>query len=189
MQCNVIMLMSRMRGQPVSLYMNRKLERQHTMAPLAALMGPFASYLYEMYDKWCDITCEQVDRTMHEAISHWWSGALPICTKISVENFRQMVLVFTGTENRNGIELYHLQNTGKVFAFSGWRLALVIQTNGTEKFGRFGKNGKSILPRKVLPFSRKISTGMNRSIWILPVISGFSIQMVSVPGLHASGVH
>ena len=44
------------------------------MAPLAALMGPFASYLYEMYDKWSDITGEQVDRTMHEAISHGWSG-------------------------------------------------------------------------------------------------------------------
>ena len=27
--------------------------------------------------------------------------------------------IFFGTENRNGIELYHLQNTGKVFAFSG----------------------------------------------------------------------
>ena len=26
---------------------------------------------------------------------------------------------FFGTENRNGIELYQLQNTGKVFAFSG----------------------------------------------------------------------
>ena len=27
--------------------------------------------------------------------------------------------IFSGTENRNGVELYHLQNTGKVFAFSG----------------------------------------------------------------------
>ena len=33
-------------GVLFTLYMNRKLERQHTMAPLAALMGPFASYLY-----------------------------------------------------------------------------------------------------------------------------------------------
>ena len=38
-------------GVLFTLYMNRKLERQHTMAPLAAFMGPFASYLYEMYDK------------------------------------------------------------------------------------------------------------------------------------------
>ena len=32
--------------------------------------------------------------------------------------------IFFGTENRNGIKLYHLQNTGKVFAFSqdeAWR--------------------------------------------------------------------
>ena len=27
--------------------------------------------------------------------------------------------IFFGTENRNGIELYHLQNTGKVSVFSG----------------------------------------------------------------------
>ena len=26
--------------------------------------------------------------------------------------------ILLGTENRNGIELYHLQNTGKFFAFS-----------------------------------------------------------------------
>ena len=56
--------------------------------------------------------------------------------------------IFLGTENRNRIEwvieLYHLQNTGKVFAFSrheAWHY-IVIQTNGTENFGRFGKNGK-----------------------------------------------
>ena len=46
--------------------------------------------------------------------------------------FRQMVLVFCfGTENGNGTELYHLQDTGKFFAFSRHKsLALVIQTNG-----------------------------------------------------------
>ena len=38
------------------------------------------------------------------------------------------------------------------------------ETNGTENFGRFGKNGKKVIPRKVLLFFRKISTGMNRSI-------------------------
>ena len=83
---------------------------------------------------------------------------------------------------RNGIELYHLQNTGKFFRFlSTWSLALVIQTNGTKNFGRFSKNGKKVISRKVLPFFRKISPGMNNSIWILPAISGFSIQMVSAP--------
>ena len=39
--------------------------------------------------------------------------------EISVKNFCQMVLVFFfGTENRNWIELYHLQNTCKFFTFS-----------------------------------------------------------------------
>ena len=46
-------------------------------------------------------------------------GALIICTEISLKNFRKMVLVFfLAPKNRNGIELYHLQNTGKFFAFS-----------------------------------------------------------------------
>ena len=68
----------------------------------------------------------------------------------------------------------------KIFRFlSTWSRALAIQTNGTENFGRFGKNGKKVIPRKVLLFFRKISTGMNQSIWILPGIFGFSIQMVS----------
>ena len=64
--------------------------------------------------------------------------------------------IFFGTKNRNGIELYHLQNTGKVFAFSG-----------TENFGRFGKNGKKVIARKVLLFSGKFP------------LYGFFIQMVS----------
>ena len=73
--------------------------------------------------------------------------------QISLKNFRQMVLVFFGTENRNGIELYHLQNTGKFFAFlSTWSLALVIQTYGAENFGRFGKNGQKVIPWKGLLF-------------------------------------
>ena len=59
-------------------------------------------------------------------------GALTICTEISSKNFRQMVLVFFffGTENRNRIEFYHVQNTSKCFTFSRtWSLALVIHTN------------------------------------------------------------
>ena len=74
--------------------------------------------------------------------------------------------IFLATENRHGIELYHVQNTGKFFTFSRHEacMALVIQTNGTENFGRFGKNGKKVIPRKILLFLRKISTGMNRSI-------------------------
>ena len=67
---------------------------------------------------------------------------------------------------------------------STWSLALVIQTNGTENFARFGKNGKKVMSRNVLLFFQQISTGMNRSIWILPEISGFSVQMVSVGCFH-----
>ena len=57
-------------------------------------------------------------------------------------NFRQMALVFFffGTKKRNRIELCHLQNTGKSFAFS-WHQAW---------HGRFGKNGKTVIPQKVL---------------------------------------
>ena len=44
---------------------------------------------------------------------------------------------------------------------------------GTENFGRFGKNGKKVIARKVLLFFRKIPTGMNRSIWVSPEFPGF----------------
>lgn len=56
------------------------------------------------------------------------------------------------TENRNGVELYHLQNTDKAFAFSreeAW--------HGTGiKFTQFGRSGITVksMPRKKLPFSR-----------------------------------
>ena len=42
------------------------------------------------------------------------------------------------------------------------RLALIIQTNGSENFGRCGKSGKKIIPWKVLAFLGKNSAGMNR---------------------------
>ena len=90
--------------------------------------------------------------------------------------FLQMELVFFRTENRNGINFYHsLQNTGKFFAFSkdeACLALLVIQTNGTENFGRFGKTGKKVIPWNILPFSQKTSSGMNRSIWIFAGITG-----------------
>ena len=63
-----------------------------------------------------------------------------------------------------------------------------IQTNGTENFGHFGKNRKKVIPQKVLLIFHKISTGMNRSIWILPRIPGFSIQMVSVQTLFLNSI-
>ena len=58
--------------------------------------------------------------------------------------------------------MYHLQNTGTFFAGSS-----NPNIYGTENFSRFGKNEKMVVPNKVLLFSRKMSTGMNRSIWIL----------------------
>ena len=117
------------------------------------------------------------------------SNSLPFVRKL-----RQKCLTNgTGFENvsekRHWLELYHLRNTmallGKDRHFSPSNsrgsLALVNQTNCTKNFSRFGKNGKKVIPRKVFLFFRKISTGMNCSIWILPGITGFSIQMVSAP--------
>ena len=74
--------------------------------------------------------------------------------------------------------MYHLQNTSKFCTFSrheAWH-SLVIQTNGTENFGRFGKNGKKGNTTKHITFSRKMFSGMNRFILILHGISEFSIQ-------------
>ena len=104
---------------------------------------------------------------------------LTICTEISVKNVRTGI--FLGIENKNGIKLYHLQIPVNFSLSLDLEPGTCIQTNGTENFGRFGKNGKKVIPRKVLLFFWKISTGMNRPIWILLGIWGFSIQMVSVP--------
>ena len=73
--------------------------------------------------------------------------------------------IFFGTENRNGIELYHLQNTGQFFLSSldlkpgagnpkKWYRKISI---GSVKKGEKGNDSKGIT------FLRKISTGMNRS--------------------------
>ena len=110
--------------------------------------------------------------------------ALTICTEISVENFRQMVLAFFWHRKQERDLFVPFTKYQLSFRFLWtWSLALVIQTNGTENFGRFGKNRKKVKPRKVLLSFWKISTGMKRSIWILHGISGFSIQMVSARNL------
>ena len=57
-------------------------------------------------------------------------------------------------------------------------LALQEWTNGTELFGNSGKSEKKEIPRKVLPFLRKLS------ISIHPGISENSIQMVSTHVFH-----
>lgn len=54
-----------------------------------------------------------------------------------------------------------------------------MQTNGTKNFSHFGKNTKKVIPRKILLLLRKISSGRNHPISILPGITRFSIQMVS----------
>ena len=83
--------------------------------------------------------------------------------------------IFLGTENRNGIELYHLRNTGKVFAFSGHEASDYIQPNKwyrkisivSVKKGEKGNDSKAgaLMDScsKGITFFRKISTGMNRS--------------------------
>ena len=84
--------------------------------------------------------------------------------------------IFLATENRNGIELYHVQNIGKFFTFSRHEacMALVIQTNGTENFGRFRKNGKKVIPQRYYFFSGKFPPG-----WTVPF--EFSPEFPSFP--------
>ena len=106
---------------------------------------------------------------------------LTICTKISVKNFCEMVLAFFFWHRKQERDwVVPFTKYRYIFRFlSTLSLTLVIQTNGTENFGRFGKNGRTVTPRKVVLYFRKISTGMKRSIWIFPGISGYSIQTVS----------
>ena len=80
-----------------------------------------------------------------------------------MKNFCQMVLVFflalkTGTGLSCTIYKI-LVNFSLSQNMSS--LALVIQTNGTENFVHFGKNGKKVIPRKVpvLLFSGKFPQG------------------------------
>ena len=70
--------------------------------------------------------------------------------------------IFFGTENRNGIELYHLRNTGKVFAFSGHEASHYIQPNKWYRkisIVSVKKKGKKVMTRKVLLFSGKFPPG------------------------------
>ena len=86
---------------------------------------------------------------------------------------------FFRTENRNWTEFYHLKNIKyqQIFRFllSGI-LVPVIQSDGTENFDRSAKSGKKVILRKVSPFFHRDAS---RSIWSLPGITGFSVQMVS----------
>ena len=77
-----------------------------------------------------------------------------------VKTFRQMVLVFFfGTETGTGLSCT-ITKYWEIFRFLLTRSqALVIPTNGSENFDRFGKNGKKGIPRKVVLFSRKFLLG------------------------------
>ena len=104
--------------------------------------------------------------------------------EILVKNFRQMVLVFFWYEKQERDWVVPFTKYWLIFRFlSTWSLPLVIQTTGTENFGRFGKNRKKVIPQKVLLIFHKISTRMNSSIRILPGIPRFSIPMVSAQTL------
>ena len=63
-------------------------------------------------------------RKFHDFVSFSFTfSVLAKFRALTIFNFGEKFLsngagIFFGTENRNGIELYHLQNTGKFFAFS-----------------------------------------------------------------------
>jgi len=50
-------------------------------------------------------------------------------------------------------------NLKKTPSASRGSLALVNQINGTKNFARFGKNGKKVIPQKVLLYSGKFPSG------------------------------
>ena len=77
--------------------------------------------------------------------SNW--GALTICTEISVKNVRQTVLVFFWVPKIGKGLSCTIYKIPVEFSLSlDMKPALVIHTNGTENFGRFGKNGKKVIP-------------------------------------------
>ena len=105
-------------------------------------------------------------------LSYWTSKreCLPFVRQFRWKNFGQMVLVFCLAQKRGtglSCTIYKIP--------INFSLSLKMKPGAV---GRVGKNGKNVIPRNVVLVFRKISTGMNRSIWTLPGISEFSIQMV-----------
>ena len=123
------------------------------------------------YGYWKYSRCKPVRKT-----SNW--------SKEASVNFS---LVYAGESRDNTtccwpIERLFLANLSRRLLWGAWHWYCV--QNGTEISGKSGETEKKEIPRKVLPFFRKISTGMNCSIWILTGIFGFSEQMVSTPELN-----
>ena len=88
---------------------------------------------------------------LHTAIMKF--KALTICTEISVEDFRQMVLVFFFLAPKRGTGLRcTIYKIPVKFSVS---LDMKPGTSNPKKWYRkfrFGKNGKKVIPRKVLTF-------------------------------------
>ena len=143
-------------------------------------------YTGQMQDDSCNkictgkTVCGKVVLNHAPAAKFWWTRTVQVLSAYHLYgNFGEKRPSngngsFFGTENRNGIELSHLQNTGNFFCLlSTWSLALVIQTNGTENFGRFGKNGKKVIPRNLLLFSGKFPPGWTVPFEFSPELLGF----------------
>ena len=87
----------------------------------------------------------------------------------SVKMFRQMVLHVLHLERENGNVLYHLPEKRVVPIEKQMKRSIFSGTCNcgqmVQKFsGHSVQSEKKGIPRKVLPFFRKHSTGMNRSI-------------------------
>ena len=121
-------------------------------------------------------TCKVVGLLIRSIVVFYRSRwALTICTEISVKNFLQMVLVlFFGTENRNRVELYHLQNTGKRFTFSRHEAWHWQSKQMEPKISLVSvRTGKKVIPPKVLLFSGKFPPGWTVPFEFSPKFPGF----------------
>ena len=111
-------------------------------------------------------SCRLCDRTSH---ADWLFTVIIVSAYHLYRNFGEKFpsngtdIFFLAPKTRTGLSCLFTEYWQTIHFPSTWSLALVIQTNGTENFGRFGKNGKKVVPRKVLLFLRKSSTEMNRS--------------------------
>ena len=114
--------------------------------------------------------------SLGRGISFFSILALTICTEISVKNFRQMVLVFfSAPKTGTGLSCTTYKIPVNFSLSLDLKPGTVIQTNGTENFGRLGKNVKKVIhvPRKVLLFSRKFPPGWTIPFEFSPEFPGF----------------
>ena len=66
-----------------------------------------------------------------------------------------------------------LQPLLKIYSFNDLSRPIVTHKRGTEDFGRFGKNVKKVIPRKVLLFSGKFPPGRTVPFEFSPEFPGF----------------